>query len=361
MRVIIAAGGSGGHIYPALGIIDKIKKMEPKSEFLYVGTHNRMEKDIVPKTKIPFMSLEVYGLRRKITLQNFKSILFFLKAIKQMKKTIKYFKPDIVIGVGGYVSAPVVYAAHRLKIPTFIHEQNSEPGLSNKFLMRFADKIGISMKESKEFFPNDKVVFTGNPCGERVYNAKKKSKKYFGFDNKKKLVLMVMGSIGSGTIAEAMKIIIPMLTDIDYEVAFVTGKRDYEEFKNIKCPENVKILEYVDNMGEFLKSTDLVITRSGASMLSEITVLGIPSILIPSPYVANDEQNKNAKVLEAAGAAVILDEKDFDYNNLTKEIKNILEDKACLKSMKKASETLGVKDSGDLIYKVLKTLVTKGE
>ena len=166
MRVVVSAGGTGGHIYPALAIINKIKEKEPNSEFLYIGTHDRMEKDIVPVHHIPFKQLEVYGFYRKKLFKNGKTIFCFIKAIKRSKQILKDFKPDIVIGVGGYVTAPVIYAAHKLKIKTLIHEQNSVPGASNLFLSKYVDKIAVSFPDSVHSFPKEKTIFTGNPCSE---------------------------------------------------------------------------------------------------------------------------------------------------------------------------------------------------
>ena len=172
MRVIISAGGTGGHIYPALAIINKIKEMEPKSEFLYIGTHNRMEKDIVPKYGIPFKSIEIYGMSKN-PLKSIKAFNKFVKSYFMCRKMIKEFNPDVVIGVGGYVTGPVIYAAHKLGYKTFIHEQNSIAGKANIFLSKFVDKIGISFESSKEYFPLEKVVMTGNPCGENALKSEK--------------------------------------------------------------------------------------------------------------------------------------------------------------------------------------------
>ena len=180
MRVIISAGGTGGHIYPALAIINKIKEREPESEILYIGTHNRMEKDIIPNYGIPFESIEMYGFNRKKMSKNFKSLKCLLSSYKKCKSIIKNFNPDIVIGVGGYVTGPVIYAAKKLGYKTFIHEQNSIPGKCNLFLSKYASKIGVSLKSSIKYFPEYKCVFTGNPCSEDAVNKPAQSKKDFG-------------------------------------------------------------------------------------------------------------------------------------------------------------------------------------
>jgi len=357
MRAIISAGGTGGHIYPALEILNEIKKQEPESEFLYIGTTNRMEKDIVPKLGIPYLGIEMYGLKRKLTLKNFKSITCLFKAIKIMRKKIKEFKPDVVIGVGGYVTAPVIYAASKEKIPTFIHEQNTELGLANRFLLKKVTKIGVSVEESLKNLPKDKAVLVGNPAGDRVENSPKKSKKEFNLDPQKETVLFVMGSLGSGSINEKMKDIFKEFKNKPYEVLFATGERAYESYKQIKVPKNVKIVPYIYEMGSLLKTVDLFVSRSGATTLAEITRLGIPTILVPSRAVANDEQIKNAKTLANKNAAILLEEQDFNKENLLKNIDNILTNKKIKENLIKEARKAGVKDSSNKIYKELKKII----
>ena len=204
MRVVISAGGTGGHIYPAVSIINKIKEEEPNSEFLYIGTHNRMEKDLIPEMKIPYEPIVITGFKRKISFENIKTVTNFLKARKKCLKIIKDFKPDVVIGCGGYVTAPVIWAGKKLGCKTFIHEQNSVVGLSNKYLSKYADKIGVSFESTLKEFPKDKVTLTGNPCSEKAIETKEASKKELGLSEDKQLVLIVMGSLGSKTINEKM-------------------------------------------------------------------------------------------------------------------------------------------------------------
>ena len=192
MRVIITAGGTGGHIYPALAIINKIKLLESDSEFLYIGTHNRMEKDIVPKHNINYVGLEIYGLSKKDILKNIKNVFLIGNAYRECKKIIKDFKPDVVVGVGGYVTFPVIMAAHSLNVKTFIHEQNSIPGKSNRMLERFVDAIGISFIDSKKYFKDEnKVFFTGNPCSENAIDIEPIKKSSYGVKSYRKLVLIV--------------------------------------------------------------------------------------------------------------------------------------------------------------------------
>ena len=203
MRVIVTAGGTGGHIYPALAIIEKIKELEPKSEFLYIGTQNRMEKDIVPSLGINYTGIEMYGLTKNIV-RDIRVVFLINKNIQKCKKIMQDFKPDIVLGIGGYVTYPVIKAAKSLKIKTFIHEQNSIPGKSNRMLGRLADKIGVSFEESAHYFDRSKTVFTGNPCSERALKIEPIEKTKFGLHKTKKFVLMVQGSLGSSSVNERM-------------------------------------------------------------------------------------------------------------------------------------------------------------
>lgn len=355
MRVIISAGGTGGHIYPALAILKKIKEMEPQSEFLYIGTHNRMEKDIVPKHNIPFKSIEIYGFSKSLK-ANLKTIKKFLNAYKECKKIITEFKPDVVIGVGGYVTGPVIYAASKLGVKTFIHEQNSIPGKCNKFLSKYVDMIGVSMKSSLNAFPHDKVHFTGNPCSEEALKMTASPKKEFGLTEDKKLVYIVMGSLGSSAITEKLKNSIKLFQNKNYEVMFVTGKDSYDDIKELNIPSNVKIFPYVESQARIMKKADLVVTRCGASTLAEIISLKLPSILIPSPYVPNNHQYINGMDFVNKHAGVMIEEKDLTGEKLVKTIDLLINDDKILNEMKENLADLGVDDSATRIYELLKKL-----
>ena len=357
MRVIISAGGTGGHIYPALAILKKIKENEPNSEFLYIGTHNRMEKDIIPKHNIPFKSIEIYGFNRKKLLKNVKTIKTFLKSYKECKKIIKEFKPDVVIGVGGYVTGPVLYAASKLKIKTFIHEQNSVPGKCNRFLSGYVDKIGVSFLSSKEFFPKEKVVFTGNPCSEEARNAIPLKKEEVGLSNTLPLVYIVMGSLGASTINQTLIKTMSLFNNKPYEVMFVTGKDFYEEFKAIKFPKNVKVVPYMENQTRIMKRANIMVSRCGASTLSEIIALELPSILIPSPYVPDNHQYKNAIDLVKKDAAILIEEKDLKGDILVRTIDTLLQDEAHLDLMKQNLKQFHVEGSASKIYQEIKNLI----
>jgi len=354
LRIIISAGGTGGHIYPALAIINKIKENEPDSEFLYIGTHNRMEKDIIPKYNIPFETIEIYGINRKSILKNVKTLKCFLNARKKCKKIIKDFKPDAVIGVGGYVTGPVIWAAKKLGYKTFIHEQNSIPGKANLYLSKYADNIFVSFKSSVNEFPSYKTIFTGNPCSEEAIKKEAIDKKTLGLNENKKLVLFVMGSLGSEKMNNLLYKTMNKFKNKDYEILFVTGKDAYEEMKKKEYPSNIKVVPYIEEMTRVMKKTDIIVSRAGASTLSEIMALQVPSILIPSPYVPNNHQYKNALDLTKKDAAILIEEKDLNEEVLVKSIDEILNNEEKVKKMKASLEELSVKDSATKIYKAIK-------
>ena len=357
MRVIITAGGTGGHIYPALAILNKIKDEEDNSEFLYIGTHNRMEKDLIPSLGIPYKEIEITGFYRKITLDNFKTVKRFFDARKKCLSIIDDFKPDVVIGAGGYVTAPVIWAAHKLGYKTFIHEQNSVVGLSNKYLSKYVDKVGVSFESTLKMFPQNKVVLTGNPCSEKAILTKKAKKSDFGLSDDKKLVLIVMGSLGSVTVNEKMVEFMYGFRSKDYEILFVTGNSYYEKLKMQRFPQNVKVVPFIENLPSIMKCTDLMVSRAGASTMSEIMALGIPTIFIPSPYVTNNHQYKNAMDLVSKDAAFILEENDLEKGTFIHMVDEILNDEVRYRQVKENVSKLGIKDSSSRIYNVLKEMI----
>ena len=357
MKVIISAGGTGGHIYPALAIINKIKEKEPDSEFLYIGTHNRMEKDIVPSKEIPFKSIEMYGFNKKSLFKNFKTIRCLFKAFKDSKKIIKEFNPDVVIGVGGYVTVPVIYSAKKLGYKTFLHEQNSLPGKSNKFLIKYCDLIGVSFPSSLELLPKDKTILTGNPCSEDALKASAVNKSDLGLSDSKKLVLIVMGSLGAGRVSNFLTRELQKFDGRDYEVLFITGKGSYDLVKKFEFPSNVKILPFYEGLTKVMKKTDLIVTRAGASTLSEIIALNVPSIIIPSPFVANNHQYINALDLVKKDAALMIEEKDLNDGVLFNSVDKLINDESALKNMKNNLSKLMVKNSAEVIYDNLKRIV----
>ncbi|ETI67985.1 undecaprenyldiphospho-muramoylpentapeptide beta-N-acetylglucosaminyltransferase [Neobacillus vireti] len=362
MKIVVSGGGTGGHIYPALALIREIQKENKDAEFLYIGTINGLEGKLVPRENIAFKSIHITGFKRKLSFENVKTIFRFLKGVTDSKKILKEFKPDIVIGTGGYVCGPVVYAAAKLRIPTIIHEQNSVPGLTNKFLSRYVNKIAICFEEAKSYFPGDKVVFTGNPRASEVIGKDGiKGRLSAGLSTTMPAVLIFGGSRGARPINEAVVKALSELAEKPYQVLYITGDVHYEavqkETELIGSPKNVVIKPFIHNMPEVLAGIDLVVSRAGATTLAEITSLGIPSILVPSPYVTNNHQEKNARSLSDQGAAELLLEKDLTSKSLVNSIDQILLNNETLTDMKGHAKKMGVPDSAERLYSLMRQLV----
>lgn len=358
MKIIVTAGGTGGHIYPALAIINKFIEHDKNTEVLYIGTHNRMEKDIVPKQGIRYESIEIYGLSKTDILRDIKNVFLIKKAYHKCVKLMKEFKPDVVIGCGGYVTFPVLKAARKLGIKTFIHEQNTIPGKANMAISKYADVIGVSFETSKNKFHSNNVKFTGNPCGENAKMMETYDKTKLGFSKSKKLVVVVAGSLGSRTINDSMKKFIENCRDEKYEVLYITGNGLYNDFvNNISIPDNVKVLPYFDNLPKILKVADCLVTRAGASTISEIIALNIPAILIPSPYVANNHQYYNALEIENRKACLMIEEKNLNEQLLKEKINSIIGDIKQRTIIKDNLKKLDNINSSETIYQIIKDMV----
>ena len=361
MRVLLTGGGTGGHIYPALSMMKAIKERYPDSTFLYIGTPDGLESKIVPNTGVKFKSIRVSGIRRSLSIENFKTLYRFVISISTAKKYVKEFNPDIVIGTGGYVCAPVVYAAAKLKIKTLIHEQNSLPGVTNKFLARYVDRILICFEEARKYFADGKVVLTGNPRATEVATTFKVGKTVLGLNQHKKTVLISGGSRGARPINDAFISMIDKYEKSDFEVIFVTGEAHYESIcariEKVDELKNVKIMPFIADMPKFLVSIDLFVGRSGATFLSEITALGVASVLIPSPYVAENHQEFNARSLTDHGGGTLILESDLTKDVLYDEIMRLLNDEETLESMRNEAKKLGIPDANTRILSVFDELI----
>lgn len=360
MKILVTGGGTGGHIYPALAFVNYVKTQEPNAEFMYVGAKRGLENKIVPTTGIPFHTLEIQGFQRKFSLANVKTIQLFLKSIQQAKKILKEFQPDIVIGTGGYVSGAVVYASAKLGIPTIIHEQNSVPGMTNKFLSRYVDRIALSFKDAATFFPEDKSVLIGNPRAQEVADMMKTDiLKKFDLDPEKKTVLIFGGSQGALKINQAVTSYLDTFEATDYQILYASGERYYQSIKeNLgETRANISIQPYINEMAAVMAASDLLVGRAGATSIAELTALGLPAILIPSPYVTNDHQTKNAMSLVRVGAAKMITDEELDGDSLGATINEIMADETLQQSMSTASKTLGIPDASERLYQLAKSLI----
>lgn len=362
MRIAVTGGGTGGHIYPALAFINYVKTIDPAAEFLYIGTNRGLEKKIVPEKGIPFKTIDIQGFRRRLTFENIKTIQLFLKSLKDSKKILKEFQPDVVIGTGGYVSGAVMYAAAKLKIPTIVHEQNSVPGVTNKFLARYVDRIGLCFPAAAAYFPAAKTSLVGNPRGQEVVGQPKSDiLRSFGLVPEKPTVLIFGGSQGALKINQAVFAALPQFSQKDYQVLYASGERyfdDYKEKLNLKdgLAANISIQPYISNMTEVMTNCALLIGRAGATSIAEFTALGLPAILIPSPYVTNDHQTKNAQSLVDAGAVKMIADSELTGPTLVKAVDAIMEDAALREKMATASKNEGIPDASERLYKIVQEL-----
>ena len=358
MKVVVSAGGTGGHIYPALAILEKLKKEVGNLEVLYIGTKNRMESEIIPKRGIEYVGLDIYGFSKNI-FRDIKNVYLVSSSYHKCLKLLKEFKPDIVLGFGGYVTYPVLKAAKKLNIKTFLHEQNSVVGKTNKLLSKDIDLVAVSFLSTMNKFPKaKKVIYSGNPCGEHALTTKPIKKSDIGLDNKKKLVIVVAGSLGSSTVNEKLKEFLRLSKKSDYQVLYITGKSHYEEFrKNTRFGSNIKVLPYLDNLAGLMRNCDLIVTRAGASTMSEILALNLPAIFIPSPYVSGNHQYYNALEIVKNNAGLMIEEDKLNGEVLFNMATDLLNDKQKYEIMKMNLRNLGKTDSSKIIVDEIKELI----
>jgi UDP-N-acetylglucosamine--N-acetylmuramyl-(pentapeptide) pyrophosphoryl-undecaprenol N-acetylglucosamine transferase len=363
IRVLLAAGGTGGHVYPAISIADAIKEIHPESEILFVGTRDRMEWQIVPKSGYEIKSVWISGFHRRLTPQNLLFPIKLATSIVQSYSILSSFKPDVVVSCGGFAAGPIGWVAARKGIPIVIQEQNSFPGVTNRLLAKNASLIFTAFKGAKKHFPKDKVRLEGNPVRNTLVRSNRaQSLNMFGFKKKRPVLLVLGGSGGAAAINNAMKENIEELHDaMDLQIIWQCGDRYFEELnKKISEDEysNLRLLPYIDNMPAAYGAADLVLTRSGASTCSELMLLGIPAVFVPSPNVAGDHQSKNAESMAEAGAAKLLKDEDLKYR-LTATIKKLIYDEDKLQKMSKAMKKLAKPDAAKNIAEEIFTLVSK--
>ena len=372
MRVIIAAAGTAGHINPGLAIANKIKKEEKNSEIMFIGTTRGLENDLVPRAGYKLKTIDAYGLSKKLTIDNIKKMMKTLKGYNEAKNIIKEFSPDIVIGTGGYICGATILAASNLKIPTMLHESNSFPGKAIKMLANKTDTILVSFEDAIPRIKNAKnIVFTGTPVKikKKRYNEEQKDKilRDLDLNSKEPIVLVFGGSQGAKKINDAMLEIIKQNGNNHYQVVWATGPKQYDIIKeeleksnlSINNIKNMKIIPYIYNMEELMNSVDVIVARSGAMTITEISNLGKPSILIPLPNVSQDHQLYNAKVLENVGAAKIILNNELNKNNLEDEIEEIIKNPQLMHEMEEKAFSKSVTDVQEKIYKEIKKIVRK--
>ena len=370
MKVIIAAAGTGGHINPGIAIANKIKEKKPDSEIIFIGTDRGLENDLVPRAGYELKTINAYGLSKKISIDNFKKLYKTYKGIGEAQRIVKEFNPDIVIGTGGYICGAVVLAAKKNNIPVLMHESNAFPGKAIQMLAKRANTILVSFKDAQDKIKKCKnVVYTGTPVKIKKQDYSKEQKERIvnelQLTTEKPIVLIFGGSQGAQKINEAIIGIIEKKLNTDYQMIWATGPKQYEIIKeelqkndiDIDKIENTKIVPYIYNMEEIENICDLVVARSGAMTITEISNLAKPSILIPLPNVSNDHQMYNAKVLEKVGGATIITNDSINSELLDKTIKDIVLDKNKCEEMGKNAHKVSTKDVEEKIYNEIKKLV----
>lgn len=378
MKFLFATGGTAGHINPALAVASYIKEIHPESQILFVGTKDHMESRLVPKAGFDFRTIEINGFKRSFTPQaiakNIKTVFKLMKSEKESKAIIKEFNPDVVIGFGGYVSGPVLDEACKMNIPTCIHEQNAYPGITNKQLAKKVDRVMLTVEDAvRHLQPKNDVTVTGLPVrGELLQKNKLQARIELGIADDRPLVLSFGGSLGAAPLNEAMLDIIiedSQRDDIYHIHSVGTNGREYlqkfidngfaQRNENTYYKGNCEVRLYIDNMDTCMAAADLVVGRAGASSLSEIEAMGKASILIPSPYVAENHQFHNAMALVNRNAARILEEKDLTSSSLKAMIDELLADKNELQAVENNAKNMAILDSREKISDIIIGLANK--
>jgi UDP-N-acetylglucosamine--N-acetylmuramyl-(pentapeptide) pyrophosphoryl-undecaprenol N-acetylglucosamine transferase len=361
-KVIISGGGTGGHIFPALAIAQALQAIDPTIELLFVGAKGKIEETKVPEAGYKIKLIDIRGFQRKLSFENIVNVFRLFKSIIRCRKIIRRFKPDAVVGVGGYASGPVGYVAARKKIPVLIQEQNSYPGITNKILSKRAQKICVAYHEMERFFPKEKIIFTGNPVRKKISDTdalREEVLSFFGLEPDRKVILSLGGSGGARSINEGIKAKLKELSESGVYLIWQTGAKYLEDAQKAlqehKC-ENIKVFDFIARMDLAYKAADVVISRAGAGTISELSLLEKASILVPSPNVAEDHQTKNANALVKIDAAILI--KDNETNEkLIPEALKLVNDKERILRLSQNIAKEKVKDSDVIIaQEVLKMI-----
>ena len=368
-KFILSGGGTGGHIYPAIAIANELKLRFPDCEILFVGAKDKMEMQKVPQAGYKIEGLWIAGLQRKLTFTNALFPIKLMSSLWKSRKIIKNFKPDVVIGTGGFASGPLLQVANSMNIPTVIQEQNSYPGITNKLLSKKANAICVAYENLERFFPKNKMVFTGNPVRQDVLDIDSKRSEalsYFNLDDSKKTLLIIGGSLGSRRINQLIEKELDLLIANDIQVFWQCGKFYYEEYKHHEklathnsklATKIVQVVSFIDRMDLIYAAADFIISRAGASSVSELCLVGKPTIFIPSPNVAEDHQTKNAKVIVDKNGALLIKESELNekfetvFNQLIHD-ENL--QKKLSENIKKLAKPNATKDIVEEIIKLIK-------
>ena len=353
-RVIISGGGTGGHIFPAISIANALKKINPAVEILFVGAEGRIEMEKVPAAGYKIIGLPVAGFLRKITLKNFVVLYKLLKSLFKAKKILTDFNPDVVVGVGGYASGPVLRQAGKMNITTIIQEQNSYAGVTNKLLAEKASVICVAYDGMEKYFPSEKIIKTGNPVRqgfENLHDLKSEATSYFNLDGNRPVVLVLGGSGGAGVINNCLIENLQAIEQTAYQWIWQSGKYYFEKINTyVKGSNtvNIQVHNFINRMDYAYSVADIIVSRAGAGTISELCIIGKPVILIPSPNVAEDHQTKNAMALVNKDAAVMLPDNQVS-SDLVNEVVNLMKNEQLKRSLSKNILKLAVRDADNLI------------
>jgi UDP-N-acetylglucosamine--N-acetylmuramyl-(pentapeptide) pyrophosphoryl-undecaprenol N-acetylglucosamine transferase len=358
-RIILSGGGTGGHIYPAIAIANELKSRHPNAVFLFVGAIDKMEMEKVPEAGYDIEGLWISGIQRKVTLKNLSFPFKLIVSLLRSRKILKVFKPDVVIGTGGFASGPLLQMATLKKIPSLIQEQNSYPGITNKLLGEKVNKICVAYDGLERFFPKDKIVKTGNPIRQdllEIENKSIKAKDLFKLKHGKYTLLVLGGSLGARRINQLIESELEFFQTQNVQLIWQCGKLYYSEYKFYDNQDDVQVHAFINNMDMAYAASDIIISRAGAGSVSELCVVGTPVIFIPSPNVAEDHQTKNAMALVEKDAALMIKESDLevDFENLFSRLVNSAErQKELGNNIKKLALVNATKDIADEVEKLL--------
>jgi UDP-N-acetylglucosamine--N-acetylmuramyl-(pentapeptide) pyrophosphoryl-undecaprenol N-acetylglucosamine transferase len=359
VNILLSGGGTGGHIYPAIAIANELKARNPRSKFLFVGAEGRMEMEKVPQLGYEIKGLNITGLQRSLSWKNLTFPFKLIQSLFQAKKIIKNFKPNVVIGTGGFASGPTLYMANNKDIPSLIQEQNSYPGITNKLLARKVKKICVAYDGLERFFPEEKIIKTGNPVRQDLLNIDVKREEALGFfqlDKNKKTIVILGGSLGARAINQAVEKNISQLLKQGVQLIWQSGKLYFEEYKKHNETAGVQVHEFVQKMDLLYAAADIIVSRAGAGSISELCLVGKPVIFIPSPNVAEDHQTKNAESVTNKQAAILL--KETDISTFAECLEDLIKDEPkqmmLAKNIKKLALPNATKEIADEVERILK-------
>lgn len=364
IRIIISGGGTGGHIFPAVSIANAIKARQPKTKILFVGAEGRMEMQRVPAAGYEIKGLPIMGFNRSHLLKNVKVVFRLFKSLHMAKRIVKEFRPMAAVGVGGYASGATLFECSKMGIPCLIQEQNSYAGVTNKLLAKRVQKICVAYEGMERFFPADRLIMTGNPVRQNILDcklSKEEARKQFGLEANKRTVLIMGGSLGARTVNESIQQHLDLIKDSDIQFIWQTGKyynAKIMEFMKGKELPNLKVMDFVSDMGAAYKAADLVISRAGASSISEFQLIGKPVILVPSPNVAEDHQRKNAMALVNKDAALYVEDAEAPAKLLPLAIATV-NDGSRLATLSKNVKAMALSDAADVIAAEVLSLINK--